>query len=114
MGEVNGKVETLNKSMEETQERTRRNEADSRKSTRLDMLGDLLADFEIRACQVEAGLTGRGMTAERHDENILGFEGSQTSPANLARLEHGQRVTEIESLPLRVTVGSVINRQSRD
>jgi hypothetical protein len=78
------------------------------------MLGDLLADREIRACQVEASLTGSGVTTKRHNEHILGFDGSQASPANLARLEHGQRVIEIESLPLGVTLGSVINRQSRD
>jgi hypothetical protein len=53
------------------------------------MPGDLLADSEIRARQVEAGLTGGGMTTERHNEHILGFDGSQGSPANLARLEHG-------------------------
>ena len=54
------------------------------------------------------------MTTERHHEDIFGFDGSQGSPANLARLEHGQRVTQIESLSLGVTLGSVINRQSRD
>ena len=54
------------------------------------------------------------MTTERHNEHILGFDGSQGSPADLARLEHGQRVAEIESLPLGVTLGSVIDRQSCD
>jgi hypothetical protein len=46
---------------------------------------DLLADSEIRACQVEAGLTGSGMTTERHNEHILGFHGSQGRP----RVSHG-------------------------
>ena len=95
-------------------ERTRRHETDTRKSTHLDMPGDLLADSEIRPCQVEAGLTGCGMTTERHNKDIFGFDGSQGSTANLARLEHGQRVTEIESLSLGKTLGSVIDRQSRD
>jgi hypothetical protein len=78
------------------------------------MPSDLLADSEIRPHQVEAGLSGSCMTTERHNENIFGFDGSQGSPANLARLQHGQRMTEIESLSLGVTLGSVINRQSRD
>ena len=77
------------------------------------MPGDLLADSEIRACQVEAGLTESGMTTERHNEHILGFDGSQVA-CDPARLEHGQRVAEIESLPLGVTLGSVIDRQSCD
>jgi hypothetical protein len=70
-------------------ERTRGHEADARKSTNFDMPGDLLADSDIRACQVDPGLVGSGMTSEGHDEHILGFDGSQGSPANLARLEHG-------------------------
>jgi hypothetical protein len=78
------------------------------------MPSDLLANSKIRPCQVEAGLTGSGMTTERHNEDIFGFDGSQGSPANLARLEHGQRMTQIESLSLGETLGSVINRQSRD
>src|SRR5262245_4339748 len=56
---------------------TRRHEADARKPTHLDMLSDLLADLEIRACQVEARLAGRGMTTERHNEHIFGFDGGQ-------------------------------------
>jgi hypothetical protein len=54
------------------------------------------------------------MTTERHNEDILGFDGSQGPPANLARLEHGQRMTEIESLALGVTLSPVIDRQSSD
>ncbi len=79
-------------------ERTCRHETDARKSTHLDMARDLLTDIEIRPCQVEAGLPGSGMTTERHNEDIFGFDGSQGSPANLARLEHGQCVTEVERL----------------
>jgi hypothetical protein len=78
------------------------------------MSSDLIADSEIRLCQVEAGLTGGRMTTEGHNEDIFAFDGSQTSAANLARLEHGQRVTEIESLSLGVALGSVINRQLCD
>jgi hypothetical protein len=78
------------------------------------MPGNLLADSEIRLCQVEAGLTRSGMSAERHNEDVFGFDGSQGPPANLARLEHGQRMTEIESFSLGVTLGSVINRQAGD
>src|SRR4029453_7522641 len=95
-------------------ERTRRHETDSRKSPHFDMPRALFADSEIGACQVEARLTGSGMTTECHNEHILGFDGRQGSPANLARLEHGQSMTEIKSLTLGVTLGSVINRQSRD
>jgi hypothetical protein len=78
------------------------------------MPSDLLADSEIRPCQVEAGLTGSGVTTKRHNKDIFGFDGSQGSPANLTRLEHGQRVTEIESFSLGVALGSIINRQSCD
>ena len=66
-------------------ERTRRHQTDARKSTHLDMPGDLLADSEIRLCQVEAGLTGSGMTTERHNEHVFGFDGSQGRP----RISHG-------------------------
>jgi hypothetical protein len=75
--------------LRENVERTCRHQTDARKSTHFDMLGDLLADGEIRACQVEARLTGSRMTTERHYEHILGFDSRQGSPANLARLEHG-------------------------
>ena len=78
-------------------ERTRRHETDARKSTHLNMPSHLLADSEIRLCQIKAGLTGCGMTTERHNEDIFGLDGSQGAPANLARFEHGQCVTEIES-----------------
>ena len=95
-------------------ERTCRHETDARKPTGLNMPSDLLADSEIGVCQVEAGLTGRRMTTERHNEHILRLHGSQGSPSNLARLEHGQCVTEVESLSLGITLGSVIDRQSCD
>ena len=95
-------------------ERTRRHQTDAWKSTHLDMPGDLLADSEIGLCQVEAGLTRSGMSTERHNEDVFWFDGSQGPPANLARLEHGQRMTEIESFALGVTLGSVINRQAGD
>src|SRR3954452_18221066 len=95
-------------------ERTRRHQTDARKSAYLDVPGHLIADGKIRACQVQAGLAGGRMTTERHDEHILGFDGSQRTSTNLAGPEHGQRMSEIESFPFGVTLGSVIDRQARD
>jgi hypothetical protein len=54
------------------------------------------------------------MTAECHDEHILGFHGGQGAPTNLAGMEHGQRVSQIESFTLGIALGSVIDRQSLD
>jgi hypothetical protein len=54
------------------------------------------------------------MAAERHNQDIFGFHGSQRSPANLTGLEHGQGVTEIESFALGVTFGSVVDRHPCD
>jgi hypothetical protein len=99
--------------LRENVERARHDETDTRKPPYLDMLGNLLADREVLACQVEAGLTGNGMNTERHDKHVLGLDGSQGPPANLARFEHGQRVSEVESLPLGMTLGTVIDRHSR-
>ena len=93
-------------------ERTRRHQTDAWKSTHLDM--PATSSQIARLACVRSRRTRSGMSTERHNEDVFWFDGSQGPPANLARLEHGQRMTEIESFALGVTLGSVINRQAGD